>query len=65
VESKVNLYREHGIEVWVVNPKTQEIKIIRNQEVLLLSPAINQTLTLPARLGAKAIPLSRVFDLSS
>jgi Uma2 family endonuclease len=64
VESKVKLYAEHGIEAWVVNPKTQEIKIIRDQETLLLNPALNKTLRLPGSLGGKAVPLSRVFDLS-
>jgi Uma2 family endonuclease len=65
VQSKINLYCKHGIEVWVVNPKTQEIRIFRDHETILLNLSANQTLTLPAKLGGKAIPLSRVFDLST
>jgi Uma2 family endonuclease len=65
VESKVELYSEHGIEAWVVNPKTQEIKIVRDKEIRLLNLSTNKTLTLPSGLGGKAVPLSRVFDLVS
>lgn len=65
VESKVELYSEHGIEACVVNPKTQEIKIVRDKEIRLLNLSTNKTLTFPSVQGGKAVPLSRVFDLVS
>jgi Uma2 family endonuclease len=63
VQLEVDLYRQHGIEAWVVDPKRREIKVFRGQDQLSLFADDDDTLPLPATLGSKTLPLSKVFDL--
>jgi Uma2 family endonuclease len=59
---KTDLYRANRIEVWVVDPKAREVKIFRDEQV---SSIDDGTLSLPIALGGKALPLSRIFDLTA
>jgi Uma2 family endonuclease len=63
VQSKVELYREHGIEAWVLDPKQQELQLFRDDQILSLNLKIHKSLKLPPLLGSKTILLARIFDL--
>jgi len=63
IDSKVELYLDSGIEVWVVNPKKAEIKVHKGDEVRTFGPNGEGKLPVPAQLGGKAIPLKHIFSV--
>jgi Uma2 family endonuclease len=64
IDPKVKLYNHHGIEAWVVNPKT--CKITRHTTSSSSVYEKDQSISLPSRLTQirKAIPLLSIFKLS-
>ena len=63
VQLKLGIYRRHGIEAWVVDPKHREIKVYRGREESTLSADADEMLPLPTALGTRTLPLSKIFDL--
>jgi len=61
IDSKVALYLDSGIEVWVVNPKKAEIQVHKADEVRTVRPDAEKKLFLPTALGGKAISPARIF----
>jgi Uma2 family endonuclease len=64
IDPKVKLYNLHGIEAWVVSPKT--CKITSHTPSSSFVYESDQSITLPSRLTekGKAIPVRSIFKLS-
>ncbi len=58
---KVDIYVQHGIEAWVVDPKKEEVKVHRRGESLHTASLHLKSVL---QWNGKAVPLSAIFRLS-
>ena len=58
--AKVDIYTKHGLEVWVADPKSQEVKVHRRRERTRTASVKNGSVL---QWNGKPVPLAKIFQL--